>query len=196
MRVRALVGLNFVLLAAALAAAAATSRTSDWHPAGLVVLLAALALISDAVALTAKGVRLSGSFIALVLAMALLGPAPAVLIGVLVIAVYTVRGPRPAPPLILNNLATYAVFPLLGGLLIRALTHGVSPKSFEFAAAIFAVYVVTNLLNFVMVAGARHVFIGHEIKTQARTILRPLIPAEAAAATLVIAFSLAYAHSG
>jgi len=196
MRLRALVVLNVVLLVAAIAAAAATSRSSDWHPAGLVVLLAILALVSDAVAITARGMRLSGSFIALVLAMALLGPAPAVLLGLLVILVYTARGPRPAFPLVVNNLATYAVFPLVGALLVRWLAEGLDRQGPEFAVIVFGVYAFTNLLNFVMVAGARHVVLGQTMATQARTILRPLIPAEAAAATLVLAFALAYAHAG
>jgi putative nucleotidyltransferase with HDIG domain len=196
MRLRALAVLNVVLLVAAIAAAAATSRTSDWHPEGLVVLLAVLALVSDAVAITARGMRLSGSFIALVLAMALLGPAPAVLLGLLVIVVYTIRGPRPAFPLVLNNLATYAVFPVVGALLIRWLAEGLDRQGAEFAVIVFGVYAFTNLLNFVMVAGARHAVLGQTVATQARTILRPLIPAEAAAATLVLAFALAYAHAG
>ena len=66
-----------------------------------------------------RGIRVSGSFLALVLAMALLGPAPAVVIGVaatLVDAVLYAAGPGTAA---LDNLAVYATFPLVGGLLIE-----------------------------------------------------------------------------
>ena len=56
---------------------------------------------------------------AIVLAMALLGPAPAVAIGVLSVLVDQLRARNPLPRLI-TNLATFATFPLIGGLLIEA----------------------------------------------------------------------------
>ena len=47
-----------LLLAASLAGAVVTSRASDWDPAGLVVLLAALAIASDAMAIETASMRL------------------------------------------------------------------------------------------------------------------------------------------
>ena len=44
-------------------------------------------MLSDALSIETRGQRLSGSFIALVLAMAFLGPAPAVAIALLTIGV-------------------------------------------------------------------------------------------------------------
>jgi putative nucleotidyltransferase with HDIG domain len=190
-----LIGANAALLAAALAGAALTSRMEDWEPAGLVGLLAALAVFSDSAAITAKGQRLSGAFIALVLAMALLGPAPATVLGVLVMVVDSARGPRPSAPLVLNNLATYAAFPLVGGLLVRAVEHAGAGRT-AFAFAVAGIYLLTNVLNFVLIAWGRQVFAGHSMVTQAQTILRPLVPSEIAAATLVLAFTLAYAEAG
>ncbi|HEY8583592.1 MAG TPA: hypothetical protein VIL49_11615, partial [Capillimicrobium sp.] len=119
MRRTGYIAVQLALLTAALVAAIATTRASDWEPLGLVALLAALALASDALTIETKGQRLSGSFIALVLAMAFLGPAPAVAIALLTIGVDAIRA-RPPLAYVLNNAATYAVFPLVGGLLARA----------------------------------------------------------------------------
>ena len=65
-----------------------------------------------------RGLRLSGSFLSIVLAMALLGPAPAAALGVgcaLVDACVSRRSLDRA----LVNIATYATFPLVGGLAIE-----------------------------------------------------------------------------
>ena len=69
------------LLAAAVATAAVTSTSADWYPLELVGLLFVLAVGSDMLTVEVRGVWISGSFVALVLAMALLGPAPAAAIG-------------------------------------------------------------------------------------------------------------------
>jgi hypothetical protein len=61
--------------------------SADWEDIPLVALLAVLALVATASRSMAHGQRLSGSIIALVLAMAVLGPAPAVAIAVLTIVV-------------------------------------------------------------------------------------------------------------
>src|SRR6478735_11252602 len=70
------------LFIVAVGVAAWTSRATDWHPVSLAVLLLALALIGERLMVFVRGQQLSASFVALVLAMSLLGPAPAVLIGV------------------------------------------------------------------------------------------------------------------
>jgi putative nucleotidyltransferase with HDIG domain len=184
------------LLVAAIVAAAATSREGDWEPVGLVALLAVLALVSDALTIETKGQRLSGSFIALVLAMAFLGPAPAVAIALMTICVDTVRT-RPPLQYVLNNAATYAVFPLVGGLIARAaISGGVADDDVAYGFVVFGIYVVTNLLNFALIAVGFRLIVGHSVLGQVRRILVPLLPSEAAAATLVLAFSLAYVFLG
>jgi putative nucleotidyltransferase with HDIG domain len=194
-RIRFIVVQLAVLLVAA-AAAAATSRVSDWEPLGLVGLLAALALASDALTIETKGQRLSGSFIALVLAMAFLGPAPAVAIALVTIGVDALRT-RPPLEYIANNAATYAVFPLAGGLLARgAVELGADPHALTYGFVVFGVYVATNVLNFALTALGFRLVVGHSIRAQIGKILVPLLPSEGAAATLVLAFSLAYVAAG
>src|SRR4051812_9383130 len=80
---RTLVTAHVLLLTASLTGAVLTTRASDWEPVTLVVLLAALSLISEAVVVETRGLRLSGAFISIVMAMTLCGPAPAVAITLL-----------------------------------------------------------------------------------------------------------------
>jgi hypothetical protein len=77
-----LIACEVAVLCAVAVVAAVDSTATDWQPFELFVVLLALAIGSDLLAVRHKVQRISGSFLALVLAMALLGPAPAVVIGV------------------------------------------------------------------------------------------------------------------
>ena len=183
-----------VILAVSLVGMVMASRAADWHPVGLVVLLGILAVTSDALAIDARGQRLSGSFIALVLAMALLGPAPACAMGLAAILVDTARS-RPGTLYVLNNLATYAAFPLVGGLLIRGIAAAPS-TSIDFGLAVLAVFATTNFLNFALIAVARRFAIGHSLAQQFRQIFLPVLPSEALAAVLAVSIALVYESVG
>ena len=63
------------------------ARRGTGRPIELVLLLLVLAVGSDVLTIEFRGIRISGSFLALVLAMALLGPAPAAAIGVAATAI-------------------------------------------------------------------------------------------------------------
>ena len=69
----------------------------------------------DILVLDAKRFRIGGSFTGLVLAMALLGPAPAAALGLASALVDALRR-RVRGTYLLNNLLTYTTFPLLGGI--------------------------------------------------------------------------------
>jgi len=96
-----------VLLAAVIVAAALLSSQDQWEPWALVGLLAVLVLGSDFIVLDAKRFRIGGSFLGLVLVMAVLGPAPAVALGLASAAIDALRH-RPRGSYLLNNLVTYA----------------------------------------------------------------------------------------
>src|SRR4051794_529677 len=115
---RTLAVAQIALLATSLAVVVLTSRASDWAPLSLVFLLTALAILSDGIAISTRSLRLSGAFISLVLAMALLGAGPAVMIGLVTTAIDAVRN-RLRIPALLANLSAYATFPLVGALLVR-----------------------------------------------------------------------------
>src|SRR3954465_6689572 len=112
-------------LAAAMGLAGAAAGTANWNVA-LLLSLFAFAVASDLWAIDTSAnpsdkhrLLMSGSFLALVLAVVLLGGAPPALIGVGTIAVGHIRfGER--RDLFLNNLVAYAWFPLLGGIAFQA----------------------------------------------------------------------------
>jgi len=191
-----LIGGHIVVLVGAVSIAVLTSRAADWSPVALVLLLGVLAVLSDALSIQTRGQRLSGSFIAIVLAMAFLGPAPAVTIALLTILVDAVREWL-SPARTLSNLVTYALFPLAGGLLGRlARELGADPDTLTFGFVVFGIYVATIVLNFVLTAIGGWLWLGNPVGPQFRRVLLPLLPSELAAATLVLAASVIYISIG
>jgi len=185
-----------LLFLAALAVVAITIRASDWQPLGLFVILSVLAMVSHALAIRAKEISLSGSFMALVLAMAFLGPAPAVAIGMMTIAAASLTR-LPPLPLLVNNLATYAAFPLVGALLVRfAVDRGYADGDAAFALVILGVYCVAMVLNFTLIAGARAYIERESLWPLYRTAFLPVLPSESVAAVLVVVFAILYRNSG
>ncbi|HET6508461.1 MAG TPA: HD-GYP domain-containing protein [Baekduia sp.] len=168
----------------------ATSRASDWRPLSLVFLLTALAILSDGIAIGTRSLRLSGAFISLVLAMALLGPGPAVMIGLVTTAIDAVRN-RLRIPALLANLSAYATFPLVGALLVRAVGMN-QADDVDFALGIFAVFAITNALNFFLIAAPRRVTHGLRLRDQVRDMFVPMLPSEALAGALSVAIAVTY----
>lgn len=191
-----------VLLALAVGTAVWTSRVQDWHPLLLVGLLLALALVGQQLNLSIRGQNLSAAFVALVLAMSLLGPAPAVLLG-LSVMILTSATRRVSPALWLNNLSTYAAFPIVGGLMVRALVGDVHnphnqqlTQSVTFALVVFAVFMVTNALNFALVAIDVRVTEGRPLSGQVRDLFVPLLPGQIATGALAALLAVAYTNLG
>ncbi len=171
------------LLAAVAVAAVLLSDEQQWDPVALVGLLAVLVVGSDFMTLEAKRFRISGSFLGLVLAMALLGPAPAVAMGVASAICDALRS-RTRGILLLNNLATYATFPLVGALSLEWIrASGVDPEA-GYAVAVFGVFIAVNALNFTLIAGHNVLLRGGSLTTLFRTVYLPVLPWELATALL------------
>ena len=100
----------------ALLVAAMLSRAQEWQPLQLLLLLLVLSATGDRLTVNVRNQNLSGAFIALVLAMTLLGPTPALALGLAVMSIDAVMR-RLAAGQALINLATYATFLIAGGLL-------------------------------------------------------------------------------
>ena len=181
------------MLVVAIVVAALTSTAADWDPPALTVLLLGLALATDWFAVSHGGQRISGSFLALVLAAALLGPAPATAIGIAAVLFDQARAHNPLPRLI-ANLAAFATFPLVGGLIIAA--ADLQPESAAFPLLVFATFLFTNLLNFLMIGG-HHAF---ETRTPLadgfRRIFLPVLPSEILSAVLCALVATFYARTG
>jgi putative nucleotidyltransferase with HDIG domain len=190
------------LLLSALAVAAWLSHDAEWQPLPLVGLLLALALVAEQFDLSIRGQHLSASFIALMLTMALLGPAPAVAFGLAAMILNSsVR--RLSPALWLNNLSTYAAFPLVGGLLVQALVGNVHStadhkltQGVSFALVVFGVYMVTLALNFVLVAVDVRITEGRSFLGQVRDGFVPLLPGHIALGTFAAVLAMAYTNLG
>lgn len=189
------------LLVAAVSAATILSRSQEWNELPLVVLLLALALMAERLDLLIRGQHLSASFIALVLAMSLLGPAPAVAFGLAVMVLNSaVR--RLSAPHWLTNLSAYAVFPLIGGVLVRGLVgdvhdpHNTHLVTVEFALVVFGVFAVTNVLNFWLVAIDAQVIEGRSLRGQVRDLFVPMLPGQIATGALAAILAVAYTNLG
>jgi hypothetical protein len=170
---------------------ALASRASDWQPVSLWVLLLVIALLSDYLAIrVASNARISASFIAIVLAMALLGPAPAAALGFATTVTDLVfRGRNNHEKL--ADLAGWITFPLIGGLVVR--WSGVpSDQSIDFGLLVFGVFFLTNGLNFVFAFGPRGIKEGSSFVHALRTMFVPILPSSALAAGLAVLIALTY----
>jgi putative nucleotidyltransferase with HDIG domain len=186
-----------VVLVIACAVSALDSTKADWEPPELFGVLLALAVGSDLLAVRHKVQRISGSFLALVLAMALLGPAPAVAIGIASVVVDQLRARNP-PPRFVTNLATYATFPLIGGLLIQGAASALELREDDLAFSLLVLggFLVSNLLNFLGIAGDYVFHTRGSLAHEFRTIFVPVLPSATVGALLCVLVAFVYARSG
>jgi putative nucleotidyltransferase with HDIG domain len=166
-------------------------RAEDWHPIGLWVLLLVIALLSDFLAIRiAANARISASFVAIVLSMALLGPAPAALLGLATtVPDLLFRGENNHDKL--ADLGGWLAFPLIGGLVVQ---WSEVPKddSINFGLVVFGVFFLTNWLNFIFVFAPRCLKEGKPFLDAVRGIFVPVLPSSALAAALAVLIALTY----
>ena len=182
---------------AAMLVVAATSTAAQWRPIELVLLLFVLCVGSDLNTVELKRVRITGSFLALVLAMALLGPAPAAMIGVASSLVYSLVS-RQTFTEAFGNVAVFAAFPVVGGLLMQmsgTTTNG-QDHGLEFAAVVLIVFMITNFMNFALVAAYKVAAVGGGFMESVRAVYITVLPAEFATALLTAGVAFSYARIG
>ena len=191
-----------LLLAGAVGTAALLSRTEDWRPLALVGLLLVLALVGQRLSVVIGSGQLTTAHIALVLAMSLLGAAPAVLFGIAAM-ILTSATRRVSAPVWLNNLCTFSVFPALGAVMARALAGNIHDprnhlmaQSATFGLIVFAVFLATIGLNFAMVALDVYVDEGRSLIRQVREAFIPLLPGHLATGLLAAILAVAYTNLG
>src|SRR3954449_4901244 len=140
---------------------------------------------------------MSGSFLALVLAMVLLGGTPAALIGVGTIVVGHIRfGER--RDLFINNLVAYAWFPLVGGIAFDALRDALAadPQDPVFYALIAGIFFFALTVNFLAIAGYNCYLDGTSLRAKAERALAPLLGWDLVAAALAVSMVYAYHQLG
>jgi putative nucleotidyltransferase with HDIG domain len=201
LKIRIFFAAEALMLGAAVVAAAWLSHAEEWHPVVLVVLLLVLSLGGQGLQFTIRGQNLSAGFIAQVLAMSLLGPAPAVAIA-LTAAIFISARRRLSPAFWLGNMASFAIFPLVGGVLVRALVgdvhnpHDHLTRSVTFALVVFGVFMVTNALNFSVIALDNRIVEGRRLLRQVRELFVPMLPGQIAAGALTAVLAVAYTGLG
>jgi putative nucleotidyltransferase with HDIG domain len=186
-----------VALVGAVAVSLLERDFADWDVALLLVLLT-LSVVSDIAATdTSTHVKISGSFLSLVLAMVFLGGVPAALIGVATILGGWFRW-RESWPFLLNNLVAYAWFPLIGGIAFweLAAATGVTESDGAFYLMVLGVFLLALAVNFLIVAFHKAHLEGDSIGSMVRTLVLPVWPSELAAALLAVGIAYLYVQVG
>jgi putative nucleotidyltransferase with HDIG domain len=183
-----------VVLLTALLLAALGSEAADWRPLELVALLVALAVGSDVLAMQVRNMRISGAFLAVVLAMVLLGPAPAVAVSLVSTLIDAVVARRSWDKT-LNNFVTWTTFPVVGALMFDA--SGAADEGWLwYCGAVLIVFMTTNSLNFAMVALYDRVKYGVRLGDAVRKVHLPLVPSEFGTGLLTAAVAYSYHRLG
>ena len=169
----------------------------DWDLALFFTLLAFSAASDLRAVETAAAIKISGSFLALVLAMVFLGPTPAAVIGVVTIAVGWLRW-RDNVYDFLINLVAYSWFPLIGGLAFAGMSEvtGLTAGEGSFYLLVLAVFVLALIVNFTLVAAYATIVERVSFVGQVRQILIPVWPSELAAATMAVGIAFLYNRVG
>ena len=186
-----------LILAATLAVAALTSDPDDWKPVSLVLALGVVLLVADGAVVWTRRLRFSGGLLVQVPIMALLGPAPAVALGVLSTSLesWINRMRRSA---VLTNLTSMAVMGLLGGVLFEALGGrlDLDREDAAYAALVFPIYVTLLPVNLVVILVTHGELTRAELRRVIRESAVPAIPLELAGALMATAAVLAWPTAG
>jgi putative nucleotidyltransferase with HDIG domain len=187
-----------VVLGLATTAAIMANEPADWQPIELVGLLLVLAVGSDLLAVEVRGVRISGAFLSVVLAMALLGPAPAAAIGFASTMLDTIVTRRSIVRTV-TNVTTWITFPVVGGLLVELVVGKgtvAQDDALGFAAVVLLTFMATNVLNFAMVAAWLRASFGTPFVSSLRHVYFTVLPSEFASGLLTAAVAFSYGRIG
>jgi diguanylate cyclase (GGDEF)-like protein len=164
-----------------------TLGLDHWSVVAL-VLLATFAIVGELTTVgTGTKIQISSSFLALILASVILGPAPAAVVATITITVSWIRF-RWELRMFVHNLATYTLCPLLGGLFfyVTSSVAHVGRSELAYYLLVFATYLVTLSLNFLIVAG-HHCYVERSsLLAKTRETLIPVLAAELVSALLTL----------
>ena len=145
-----------------------------------------------------RNVRITGSFLAIVLAMALLGPAPAAVIGASASIVDAIIARRPLENALMN-ITNYVIFPLVGGrssMRGRGAHRAGWESGFGFAALVLLVFMVTNFLNFTLDRAVQLAKPGGRVLAGGSRRLPNVLPSEFATGLLTAGAAYSYGQIG
>ena len=195
---RTVVVAELAALAAAVFVIASGLVWADWDPM-LFATLATFAVASDLfrIRLPARQIVVSASFMPIVTAAVFLGGGPASLLAVLTIVVSWLNERYPLS-ILLMNLVTFAWFPLLAGMVFRAVSDAASiaAGSAVFYLLVFGVFMLALAVNFTIVAGYTSYEERSRFATKVHRGLLPVLPSELASALLTLGVAFAYVELG
>jgi putative nucleotidyltransferase with HDIG domain len=193
--------LSNILLASALALVVAgavwQAPNSDWNLALFGILLA-FSAFSDIMSIeTESHLKISGNFLALVIAMILLGGTPAALIGMISILAGWLRFRENLHDLLVNAL-TFISFPLVVGVAFQEVvaTTGVSTADLSYYVLVFGAFVTALAMNFSMIGADDYYVNRNSFFEKLRNVLLPLLPSELAAALMAVGVVFTYNQIG
>jgi putative nucleotidyltransferase with HDIG domain len=187
------IGAMFAGLALTVAVAVWRAPMADWDLALFAVLLAFATFSYLTAVATESRLRVSGAFLAIVLAMVFLGGTPAAVIGVTTNVVGWLFRWRDDPHYLLINVLTYALFPLIGGIVFHEAisASGITDADWLFYLAVFLLFQLALAINFVMIACygcyVERVSFASKVK-----VLPAVLPSEFASAMLAVAVAFIY----
>jgi putative nucleotidyltransferase with HDIG domain len=189
-------GVQAAALLAAVGVAIWQAPQAHWDM-GLFWVLLAFSLFSDLTAVsTPSRLKVSGSFLALVVAMVLLGGPPAAIMGVATICGGWLRW-RDTGHDFFNNIVTYAVFPLAGGIAFEATTGaaGAGSSDATYYVLIFALFQFALAINFLMSAGYG-AYVERVPFSDKLRVLPPVLPSEIASGLMSVGVAYIYEQVG
>ncbi|MDQ3729461.1 MAG: HD-GYP domain-containing protein [Actinomycetota bacterium] len=195
---RTMIAAEWLLLGAAVLSGALLASDAHWDLALFAILLAT-SVASDlrAIEISSHKVAVSGSFLAIVTAIVLLGATPAALIAVITTLVSWVAT-RYGSADLLVNVVVYASFPLLAGALFHAgVTElGIDAVDTSYYLLVFALFVFALALDFVAISAYTSYVERSSLLARVRRFFIPIMPSELAAAMLTLGITFTYAKLG
>jgi putative nucleotidyltransferase with HDIG domain len=170
---------------------------ADWDLALFGILLG-FSIFSDVMSIeTESRLKISGNFLALVLAMVLLGGTPAAVIGAISILAGWLRFREDASDLLVN-MVTYLTFPLAVGIGFHEVLSATAVAAADpaYYVLIFGVFLVALAMNFSMIGVYTCYLERSSFVEKVRTVMIPLLPSELAAALMAVGVAFIYNQIG
>jgi putative nucleotidyltransferase with HDIG domain len=193
--------LSHALLAVALVAAIAVAiwraPYANWDM-GLLAILLGFSVLSDVMSIeTESRIKVSGNFLALVLALVFLGGTPAALIGVISIIAGWLRFREKWNDFAVN-LVTYITFPVVVGTAFHEVVDrtGITASDPVYYVLVFGAFLAALTINFTMIGAYTCYLERSSFVEKVRTVIGPLLPSELAAALMAVGVAFIYDRIG
>jgi two-component system, NarL family, sensor kinase len=194
---------SLLIALGAIAVAALDSQASDWHPASLVIALAAFGIASEAfpIQLRPRSHPLKGWFLTssapFILAAVLLGAAPALAIGWLSLAVSSWIDPPPVRDLA-ANVANYGAFIVSSALLCEAAMAALhlAPGDPYFPVLVLGIYAFGITVGFLILVADGALAYGESVRAAVGNEWRIQVEVEVTIALATALTAHLYATSG